>query len=95
VQVTFFFEKNIPSSLYLLYSLVLTADGCLNISRNVWATFHIRPPSSAVSMQYSSNILQLTTIFTPTETLLYIVAPAMAESVEEILLYIMEEQNSS
>jgi hypothetical protein len=46
-------------------------------------------------MQYSSNILQLTTIFIPTETLLYTLAPALAESVEEILLYRMEGQNSS
>jgi len=39
--------------------------------------------------------LQLTTIFIPTETLLYTLAPALAESVEEILLYRMEGQNSS
>jgi hypothetical protein len=32
------------------------------------------------------------TIFTPMETLLYILAPALAESVEEILLYIMERK---
>jgi len=31
VQAIFPFEKNVPSSLFLLYSLVLTADGCLNI----------------------------------------------------------------
>jgi len=31
-------------------------------------------------------------IFTPTETLLYILAPALAVSVEEILLYIMERK---
>jgi hypothetical protein len=53
------------------------------------------PPSAIDHLIYNVNVVLFKhfatqTIFTPTEILLYILAPALAESVEEILLYIME-----
>ena len=74
---------------------MLTAESCLYILRNVWVACHIRPPSPAMSDQYFFQHLATPIIFTSTETPLYILAPALAQKVEEILLYIMEGQNSS